>query len=887
MELHHLSPSKLISYSCAPPKIGFGAGGGVRYEFLKLIDTQQPVTDILPTFLADVVLPQQIDHPDLIPDAGDAVITRLSGYLKLHAGLTFGHSLTGTRDLAIERLELAIEYAVKVAASISFGYRLAGDFQVQAIRGTKPGWVRLVVRKSRESTTKFAADLGVAAQFDLAGLPKSPNDFIAQVAGADGEAIVKALDRARKLSTMEALEGEFSRLGKLAVDDLAMKWIGKALDDDTVNEFFGKVNQVVNEYDKLDRRIIHIYEDLLERVADLTKQAATPAEDFHRKFQEALNAETEQLKSTLANFGVDGPHALKSLLEQKDKDNDRLWKLIEAVWDGRPSDILLEETAFREFKSVLDEVREFLEDDVQQEIKDVIRTAKEELGLKRLFSKLRAIDSPQELQRLADKHLQGLVSDLIGKAFEEIEDTEFPSVLDQVRSILTKMEEFKEAWYKRVTEAVSQKFDFSLAYAYSRVSEDAALLDVEIDLNSTSGPGLARKAAGGDFAELLESYKSSVVKINKGVLTHDLNKSTRLQVNILGWRLNRIVTIVQDCEHSIETQAGGLLHVYADETYIRQKRESGGRFKESVASRFLLKTVGAVLQPEDDPAQAIDPKSKQYLIRTLRNIAVEYDLSYEDEHTKAEELRNYLEFGRLMGVVKSSSEDDAVAGVVRKLNEEFPDGLGKVSIKYFVRYNPDDLRLAFLPQSDELRHRAKEAMREFVSARYIGTPSNNWDAILGFAYRSQKLADAAMKNQLTNKSWAVRLPGWFTGSESGRLETLRHDQRIRLKALFQTESKYLDRLVAFDEVVDKARDENRAVPHAELLKAEEGFVAMADDIDKWRANTFLVVFDHLIQSQGKAHRDCAMVFEITPPNGAGTIRKILTTKKAPNEAGVA
>ena len=388
----------------------------------------------------------------------------------------------------------------------------------------------------------------------------------------------------------------------------------------------------------------------------------------------------------------------------------------------------------------------------------------------------------------------------------------------------------------------------------------------------------------------LESYASRAVKIHKGVLTHDLNKSTQLQVNILGWSLNRIVTIVQDSEHSIEAQAGGLLHVYADKTYIEQKRESGGKFKETVASRFLLKTLGATFQPEDDSKQAINPKTKQYLVRTLRNMAVEYDLSYEDEHTKAEELRNYLEFGRLMGVVESvesSLRDDPVARVVRRLNEEFPDGLGKVSIKYIVKYNPDDLRLAFLLESDELRQRAQEAMREFVSARYIGMPSNHWDAILGFAYLSPVLAKAAMNNELMNKSWAVRLPGWFTGSESGRSEPLRRNQRIRLQALFRTENKYLDRLVEFDEVIDKARDKNVAVPHKELRKAERGFVEMADNIDRWRANTFFVVFDHLIQSQGRAHRDCAMEFEITPPNSTETIRKILTTKKIPYEAGVA
>ena len=252
-------------------------------------------------------------------------------------------------------------------------------------------------------------------------------------------------------------------------------------------------------------------------MTDLTERALTPAEDFHQKFQEILDAETEKLKSAIAKFGVDGPDELKSLLNQEGEDNDRLWKLIEAVWEWRPYDILLEEKVFEKFKSFLDEAGEFLEDGVQQEIKDLIRTAKEELGLERLFKRLRAVDSPEELKALSDKHLKGLVSDLIGKAFDEIEDTEFSNVLSKVRSTLDKIENFKKAWYKKVTEAVSQKFNFSLAYAYSRVSKDAALLDVEIDLKNASGPDLALKAAGGDFAKLLESYASRAVKIHKGV----------------------------------------------------------------------------------------------------------------------------------------------------------------------------------------------------------------------------------------------------------------------------------------------------------------------------------------------------------------------------------
>ena len=842
---------------------GLKAGGQVSYEFFKRFDASKPATQIIPQLFADVRLPQQVDAVAEIPDPGDLLITRLGGYLDLSAGLTWGYSMTGSKSLDIRDLALELDYAIKLAASVSVGYKLAGDFEIQAMRGSEDEWVRFVVRKSKDSQFSFAADLGVDANFDLNGLPDSADDFITKLAGADAQGVLQALDRARQLSTLDALKAEVNRLAETAVDQVALKWLDRALDEQNVQEFFSIVGEVVEQYDNIDNRIIQVYENYLDRIP---------------KLQEILGA--------LSN--LQDPNSLKQFLNETGVEvNQQAWDLVELVWGNGLYDLLLRQDEFVKFQNFVTETQSFLQDGAKQQIRDFIQTVKQELKLDPLFTELRKIDTPDKLRNLADEKLKGLVEQLVGKAFDQLSDTGFDKALQEVNVTLNKIEDFKTQWYDKLKAAASQSFNLNLSYAYTRASQRDALLDVEIKLSDPAGPELADQASKGQFKKLLQGYTSSAVKINKGVLTHNLTKSGELHVNVVGWSLDRLVNVVQNSEHAIESQAGGLLHVYTTTTSIEQSKTQGSKFKETVASKFLLKTVGATLQPEGEPDAAIDPGTKSYLVRTLQNMAVGYDLSFEDDRTRAEELTQYLQFAQLMGLLSAPAGNggDAVAAMVGQLNNQFPDGLGKVSIEYVVRYDDQALRNAFRFSGTTIRALASVAMRSFISAKFTAMTQREWSARLGFAYLSQELADASQNNQLVNKTWSVTLPAWFTGSGPRSVQLTRSMRQI-LDSLFRTEKSYLDRMVEFDQLIDQVQKDREAVPLDKLDKASRDFVEMADNLDQWRLNAFFAVFDRLVQigSGGKARRDSAMVMEIQATAGSEPVRKILTSPMSASES---
>jgi len=100
-------------------------------------------------------------------------------------------------------------------------------------------------------------------------------------------------------------------------------------------------------------------------------------------------------------------------------------------------------------------------------------------------------------------------------------------------------------------------------------------------------------------------------------------KSTHLQINVLGWRYERLSEFLQNVEHAIETEPGGLLHVFTIESQIKQLTSKKDRKKliESIQSTFLLRAVGETLQPTG--TSATDPATGQYVLKTLSKMSVQ------------------------------------------------------------------------------------------------------------------------------------------------------------------------------------------------------------------------------------------------------------------------
>ncbi|MEO6726879.1 MAG: hypothetical protein ABIP14_16445, partial [Blastocatellia bacterium] len=137
---------------------GIGAGGNVAYERLMLCDAETSAKKILNDLFAGVRLPQQIDSVAEIPAPGELIATRFGGYLQLSAAMNWGYQMSGSRSFDFNQLKLDLSYALRTMASVSLGYKLAGDFSIEARRGASDGWVRLVVRKNRDAQFSIAAD---------------------------------------------------------------------------------------------------------------------------------------------------------------------------------------------------------------------------------------------------------------------------------------------------------------------------------------------------------------------------------------------------------------------------------------------------------------------------------------------------------------------------------------------------------------------------------------------------------------------------------------------------------------------------------------------------------------------------------------------------------
>jgi len=347
---------------------------------------------------------------------------------------------------------------------------------------------------------------------------------------------------------------------------------------------------------------------------------------------------------------------------------------------------------------------------------------------------------------------------------------------------------------------------------------------------------------------------------------------------VMGWDYDCLKQLTQNVEHAIEAVGGGLLHVYATETSIKQRREKGRKFKEIVESNFLLRAVGKTFQPEGDSPNAVDSANRRYMLQTLKNLTAQYELFESDERASVEELKHYLDLAEFLGLFGEKGREAFVEG----LRNQFPGGLGKVKINYIVRYDDAALRAALGAVSgDELRNLARQTMRQLIGAKFAGMKQTDWMAPVGFAYLEPSVYEVYKEGftALRQSNIIVTLPEWFTRGEP-REVLLRREYADRLSALYNIEDKYVDRLVKLDEVLDRALKEKKPIPLDELKEAARKFVEMAGKVDEWRDNAFFAIFDKIVEAalkktpRDKATRESAMVLEITP-TGKKRVRKAL------------
>jgi hypothetical protein len=844
-------PSGALTLSGA---FGIGAGGKVAYERLKVYNADGSAKEILSDLLAGTRLPQQVDAAAEMPEPGETLVTRFSGYLKLKAGMNWGYQMTGSRSIEFNQLNLDLDYALRAMATVSVGFQLAGDFSVEARRGAEGGWARFVVRKSRDSQFDFAADFGIDGEIELRGLPQSADEFLIRLIGADAGTVLDFFKKTEQYASLDKLEEKFTPMVKSFIHDWSIDLIGKALDDDTLRNFLGAARQVAETYNNLDERIVNLYHAYLDKIPQLRRALGLLA-------------------------GMSVPAELAGTADDAQEDALDVWDVAQLLWGTNVYPLLLQNERFAEFSKLAGKAQAFVEDGATAPLRNLLSKLKSAMRLDPLFEQLREIKTADQLRQIGDERLQEIAGRLIGVGFDKIEKSRLNGAVKDLQKSLKRIEDFKAAWYRRLSEAVSEKIRLDLNYAYTKASRDQKVIDVELNLNRAEGRELALAAAAGDFSGVLKSFNTNYARINDAVFMSGIERSAQLQINVMGWGYDSLKQLTQNVEHAIEERSGGLLHVYATETSIEQRRAKGRRFKETVESNFLLRAVGETFH---DSSNTADRTTSQYLLETLGNLAAQYTLLESDERASFEELEHYLDLAEFLGLFDKQSRK----AFASDLAGQFPAGLGKVKINYIVRYDGAALRDAIEAVSgDELRELARQTMRRLIGAKYIGMKQTAWMAHVGFAYLSPAVYEVYDKGGFTTlrqSKIVVTLPEWFTKGGPRKIALSKEDAE-RLSSLYYIENRYVDRMAELDRILDLALKEKKPIPLDELKEAARAFAETAGDLDEWRENAFFAIFDKVVEAalkkapRDKPARESAMVLEITP-DGKSKVTKALTRR---------
>lgn len=822
---------------------GIGAGGYVGYQRLIPYDQTKTVKSILNDLFAETRLPQRVNKISEIPREGEVIVLEYGGYLSLNAGLSWGYSLSGTRSFNVQDLALAADYALKLAAEAKFGYKLAGEFSIEARRGKAENWVRFVVRKKRRSEFNFAADFGLTADVELKGLPESADDFLAALFGTKAKTFLDHFAKAEKYSSPEELEKALGALAGKYLQKLSNDLIGKALSNETLKEFLAAVEKTVNYYNSLDDKIINLYEDYLDKIPQLQK----------------VLDDILKLKKFENLSGIVDPE---------------VWTIIRKLSGEKFYDLLLDQTSFGEFLEYVQKAKDFLTEGASEQIRKIIGDLKKEFPLDTLFNDLAKYDTPEKLKNLADQKLKALAERLLGKAFNQLGD--FKAASREINETLKKITEFKNKWYEKLTESAKQSFKANLNYAYIQASESDALIDVELNLAEVAGQSLADSAAAGDFSEILGNYNPKIVRLNpNSIFTKKLEKSAHLQINVLGWGYERLVELIQKVDHAIEVEPTGLMHVFTLDTQINQLTDEKKRGKviEEVKSNFLFRAIGAAFQPIGS-GSPVDQKTDSYVISILNKMAVSYQLAHHDTKTSPKELRLYLDLAQYLGLIKDRDL------FISELQNQFPKGFGDVKVEYVVRYDDQTVRNAFTLSGEELKDQARHTVRELMATRYTGLRETSTLSRVGFAYLSENYADIYYHGgggpELIMNAKGITLPAWFTGGSPIDVKLDDFHRRL-LVILFANERKYADRLNNLDELIDKSVTAKMPIPLNSLAKASREFVDMADDLDEIKENCFFLAFDKLAHtgSSDKWRRESALVLTIKSDKGEEVVKYLM------------
>jgi hypothetical protein len=843
-----LSAAGSFHYSVLSAGATLQAGADAGLVYVRSFPRATAFGAELADFFTNLRLPANVTTP---PDSGELIAFEFGGYLKLGASASAGYELKGTKSFDVGQLQLSEYYDLSVTGKLSVNASLAGRFSVEVRAGSEPGWASVTVRRKRTKDLQILADLNIGASLDTQGLPASGKEFLGALIGIRAKNWLNLIDSAAdQAGQMQNIDNLKAKLDGLAVDFIS-KYAGKAVDQLLPAEttaLTGRLQKVVDSYNKLDNSAIALFDRYFDPVLDKTKELEGRLQDLSKLASwDALKGEVDPM--------------LWNIVRQLTGGDPLGWMLGQIPGTNKPS--------LDEFIARVNGALALIQSGAHDEIRKIITLAKSEFGLDRFISELHTVNTPDTLKTALSNEARHFVERILHVQIDKLNSKDLKAAFAIVQNIVKAKDAFWAKFDAALKEAAQRAFSLAISASYSNADEQTSLIDVDIRLMDVEnkpvpvGHRFMALAGRGDFQDILASYQPDVVRLRQGALTHNSATATGIKINIAGWHLNyqyeEMYRVIVNADQQIRPTGNGMLNVFTtvDMTDDKQRRRRTTKSEQEMHTNFILRFLGETHGALNDGK--FDKQDESYLIDVITGLSAFYNLTFTDSNTTPGELRDAFLFAATVGLDKVGATVAAVAPIL-----EFKDGhFGPITAEYAVGFTASGLKRLFSQNvtADDIR----AILRKIVLANYFGQGNI---ADVGWLYVSDDVrklwaenlnnfvdAESILGDAIAAQEVHVvsPIPGVLPGPVSNTFEN-----RVLVSGLFQVERQMVAAFTGLQTILRKAGGV-KLLDFRNSLKAF-GEALKSFDNSSLGDNTTFAVFDGLVQltSPGADARSSSM-----------------------------
>jgi hypothetical protein len=826
------------------------AGGDTTYGMVRAFPADTPAGTVLKNFFRELRLPAGVTEP---PEPGEAIAFEYGGYLAFGAGLALGYEMSGCPSAKLSDLSLSENYRLSLLGKMGFQSKVAGRYKILVLPGSTPGWARIKVHKSKNKNFEVAADVTMAGDLEVKGLPESPNEFIEALLGLKAKNWLNLFDKIKSTTDFKQLEEKLDGLARAYIREFTGEIFENLSNMETLNKVIGSINKVLHSYQNLGNYAVSLFDRYYDPIA--------------KKIDDKMVKVLEEIEAATSLENLRGKVT-----------GDMLTDILYELTDGKPLDWLLGEIevngkhldSLMILKQRAKNVLSLIKEKAHQEIRNFIALSKSKFPLDHFLTNMKEIDL-QKLQETTDERLTGFAERLIGKSMRGLSQSETGKAAAEINKALKSIDNFKTNLYDKVKKSLNQSVQMNLHLGYNLAKENDALIDVELNLSHEKGKQLMKAAGSGNFSSILVNYDPMIVKLRSGVFTHQVTRKSSVRFNVVGWHkefnYQSMTQLITNSQQHVKSEENGMITVTTDIALdmTREKSKKG----ESIYTNMVLGFIGA-----SKSAVQYDPETQRYLVDTITAKSGTYKLMLKDGDTTPEELEQYLEYAAEFGIKESGNE--AFRAISPLLSRNKKGNYGKTSIEYTVRFTPAGLQALFTAKLSE--DSMRRIVRGLTLTGYLGTKHNHLHK-LGWCYWTPGIYDLWRQNPIGftagSRQFGPIAVSPIKSKPAPKSVILDKGLLLILSKLYYIENNLIE---GFHDLANTIDSKAVLSPiEYEKCLAKLGKVLRAYDSIDESVNTFFALFDAMIKTSGqKPVRDSALILKSQLP-GESEKTKILTS----------